>query len=256
MAVAQRLKRPEPLTLSFDKQPVMTKFINAVRLGKAKEVAAFGARGDGKTIGALTAMVMHAKEHHAQGFELPIRVLAVRDSFANHKLTTIETLKKSLWQGAWRLTDQEHKAFFMAGDPPQVLVQLDLVGVDDQQAKDKLKLECHVVWVDEAAPSAYMGSAGIDEDSWLVALTSARLLSHANPCLLTTNYPDSDHWTWERFVTSRAEGTMHFRIPPGERASPEQRAEWSRALRGRPDLEKRLLLGQPGTSLLGQPVAE
>src|SRR5262245_34270684 len=233
MKTAQR-KKPEPLTLSFERQPVIYKFINAVRLGQAKEVAAFGARGDGKTFGALTAMIMHAKEHHAQGFELPVRVLAVRDSFANHKLTTIETLKKSLWQGAWRLTDQEHRAFFVAGDPPQVLVQLDLIGVDDQQQKDKLKLECHLVWFEEAAPSGYLGSAGIDEASWLVALTSARLPSHANPCIVTTNYPDFDHWTWQRFVIEKAEGTLYFRIPPGERASPEQRAQWSKALRNRP----------------------
>ena len=72
MKTAQR-KKPEALNLSFEKQPVIWKFIQAVRLGQAKEVAAFGARGDGKTIGALTSMVMHAKEHHTQGFELPIR---------------------------------------------------------------------------------------------------------------------------------------------------------------------------------------
>jgi hypothetical protein len=113
-----------------------------------------------------------------------------------------------------------------------------------------------LVWFEEAAPSAYLGSAGIDEDSWLAALTSARLPSHANVCLLTTNYPDFDHWTWQRFVIEKAEGTTYFRIPPGERASAESRAQWSKALRGRPDLEKRLLLGEPGTTLLGEPVAQ
>src|SRR5262245_18246617 len=186
MKTAQQ-KKPQPLTLSFDKQPIIWRFIQAVRLGQAKEVAAFGARGDGKTIGSLTSLIMHAKEHHAQGFELPTRVLAVRDSFANHRLTTVETLKKSLWQGAWKLTEQDHKAYLVAGDRLQILVQLDMIGVDDQQAKDKLKMECHLVWFEEAAPSSYLGSAGIDEDSWLTALTSARLPSHANVCLLTTN---------------------------------------------------------------------
>src|SRR5262249_48634084 len=63
-------------------------------------------------------MVLHAKEHHAQGFELPIRVLGVRDSFANHRLTTVETLKKSLWQGAWKLTEQDHKAFLLPASAP------------------------------------------------------------------------------------------------------------------------------------------
>jgi hypothetical protein len=249
-------KKPEPLTLSFDKQPVMSRFVQAVALGRAKEIAAFGARGDGKTIGALTAMVTHANEHARQGFELPTRWLGVRDSFTNHKLSTIETLKKSLWQGAWKGTDQDHTWFFVAGDPPQILVRLDLIGVDIQEHKDKLKIECHGIWFEEAAPSSYLGSAGIDEDSWLTALTSARLPSHANPCVVTTNYPDVDHWTWQRWMIERAEGTLAFRIPTGERASPENRAQWSKALKGRPDLEKRLLLGQPGTSLLGEPVAQ
>ena len=134
-------KKPEPLTLDYAHQPVAWKFIDAIARGLAKEIMALGARGDGKTVAALTAMPAHAKEHHAQGFELPTRWLGVRDSFTNHKLSTIETLKKSLWQGAWKGSDQDHTWFFVAGDPPQVLVRLDLIGVDTQEAKDKLKIE-------------------------------------------------------------------------------------------------------------------
>jgi hypothetical protein len=249
-------KKPEELNISFKDQPVMANFTQAVRFGHAAEIAAFGARGDGKTIGALSSFVMHAKEHHAQGFELPVRVLGVRDSFANHKLTTIKTLEKPLWQNAWKIHDQGHMAYFVAGSPPQILVELNLIGIDDQQAKDKLKMEVHIIWFEEAAPSAYLGNAGIDEDSWLIAFTSARLPSHANPRVVTTNYPDVDHWTWQRFVVEKAEGTRYFRIPPGERASAQQRMEWERALRNRPDLQKRLLRGEPGVSLQGEPVAQ
>jgi hypothetical protein len=222
-----RRKKLDDLSISFEKQPVMWNFTQAVRFGQAAEIAAFGARGDGKTIGALSSFVMHATEHHAQGFELPVRVLGVRDSFANHKLTTIKTLEKPMWQGAWKIHEQGHVAYFVAGSPPQILVELNLIGIDDQQAKDKLKMEVHIIWFEEAAPSAYLGNAGIDEDSWLIAFTSARLPSHANPRVVTTNYPDVDHWTWQRFVVEKAEGTKYFRIPPGERASEAQRQEWN-----------------------------
>jgi len=220
------------------------------------EVCAFGARGDGKTIAALSAMIAHAQRHYAAGYSLPVRWIGVRDTFTNHRLTTCNTLLKPMWKNCWAGEDGGHKWFARGGG--SVLVELDLMGLEDQSAKEKLKVECVGVWFEEIAPSAQGGSVnsgGIDEESWMLAQSSKRLPSHAHPGIATTNLPDDDHWSWRHFITNPPPRAYGIRIPPGERASAEFRAMLAEQYKDRPDLRKKLLDGEPGTTLLGNPVA-
>lgn len=219
---------------------------------RVREILCLGARGDGKSFAALWGLVLHAVEHQAAGYPLPITALGVRDTFANHKLTTHKSLTNPVWEGRWRLLGDGHVAIFSVDG--QEFVRLELVGVDSPTDADRVRTECHVLWVDEPAPAMAV-SGGISPELYGIALSSQRLETHARVALLTSNYPDEDHWTWQRFVEHAEEGTAFFRIPAGERASAEYRRELEVAYKNRPDLRRRLVEGKPGAVILGEQVA-
>lgn len=247
---------PGSFTLRF--RPGATEFLRLATdpsLTEVREVACLGTRGDGKTIVALGSMVQHALYHKSLGHALPTTWLGVRDTFEQHRLNVHRSLQHPLWQGHWTLHEQGHVAHFTMNRT--LLIRLHLFGVEHANALERLRTECHAIWFEEPAPvSGLVESAGISEDAWAVALTSRRLETYRNPAILTMNYPDEDHWTWQRFVERKHPGTRYVRIPPGERSSASQRREWAEALSGRPAMLKRLLAGEPASVAWGAPVAE
>jgi hypothetical protein len=224
---------------------------------EADEYALFGIRGDGKTIGVLAAILAHAQVHKQKGFALPVPWMALRDSFANHKVTTLESLLKSLWGGRWRLYDNNHLAAFRQGAGQDDLVLLKLAGCDNMDAVNKLRQEVVGVWVQEAAPVEQSG--GVSETAYGIANSSkGRIPTFHSPSISDMNYPDADFWAWERFITDPQPGTKAFQIPPRENKHVDL-SYWDqmeRSLSNRPDLRRRLLEGKPGMIMLGQPVAQ
>lgn len=238
-------------------RPGAGQFVRHIIDGQVREVCAFGARGDRKTSSAFVAMILFAERHAAAGYPLPVPVICVTDTFTSHKLKTHRTLEHPWWMGTWRLSDGGHVATAIVGG--REAVRMDLFGVEDEGAKDRVRMETCLVHFDEVAEVSFLTSRGMDETAWGIALTSQRIPSYAHPAFITTNYPEEEHWAWKRFVTKDRPGdrdlnTAYVRITPGESASATDRAEWARSLAARPDLLKRLHAGEPGSVLLGDPV--
>jgi hypothetical protein len=232
------------------------------------------------------------------GYPLPVPWVGVTDTFTSHKLKTIKSFENVIFKGGWRLTDNDHVAtFYLAGT---ALVRVDLFGIEDQGAMDRMRMETVGMWFEEPAPSSQMVvSSGVNEDAWSLGLTSQRTPSHFHPAVTTENLPDEDHWTWKRANPHQRPVFSHpeqfkkmfesmgmrwlsewskypqgsplsecmgnssvlptvqwFRVPAGERADEESRANWGASLQNRPDLVRRLLLGLPGVIMLGDQVAQ
>lgn len=233
---------------------------------KAREFGVFGPRGEAKTIGALCAMNAHAERHASLKFKLPVPWLGVTDYHRSHKDKTVESLQKDFWEGAWTLYDDDHLAICkQRATNGKVVdaVKLHLFGIEDQGALDRVRRETCGLWVEEPAPATT--GPGVSLAAWLTGMTSQRIPTYAKVAMFTTNYPDEDNWTWQRFSPGSGRWGSHpdhpermwFRVPKGDNKfiSELDRREWAAALEDRPDLARRLLEGKPGSVALGKQVA-
>src|SRR3990172_3991603 len=199
-------------TLTLDFKPAVSRFISlASTAGPKSETMAIGTRGDGKTWGSFGTMIVHAQKHHEFGYPLPTFWSGVTDTHQAHRLKTVRSLQDPEWGGLWRFKDDYHVAECVLNGT--VLVHLDLFGIEDQGAMDRLRMEMHGMWFEEPAPASVMvQSSGVNEGAWLMGITSCRKKSYHNPKIITLNYPDEDHWTWQRFVVNPSETTQYVRI--------------------------------------------
>jgi hypothetical protein len=220
------------------------------------EAAGFGARGDGKTGAIPGLMAWHADLHREAGHALPVPWLGITDTFTSHEQKTVPSWSRAWLGGLVTFRDDRHVAVLTVDGVE--LAAMRLLGVPDLGAAGAVRTEAVGLWCEEAAPALVLEAAtGVTVDTWTLARTSqgSRVPSVSYPAVQTLNYPDADHWTWVRYVVRKHPGTGYVRINPGERATEEDRTAWREALDGRPDLQRRLLDGQPGVIAEGPQVA-
>lgn len=227
--------------------------MQAVATGAKPEIVVFGPRGEGKTYGALLAMVLHAKEHAKRGYALPVKWLGPTGTFESHKNKTHDSIQAPPWGGCWTLHDQGHQARFTLDG--EWLVDLRLFGAGDHDGLNRLRAEAHCMWVEESAPAAEIGAQGITEQHWGMGRSSLRLPTHARVALSTSNYPDEMFWSWQRWMVKKRSDALVFEIPPLDRVTKAEQDVMAEAITD-PIMRRRLLQGLPGTMIPGRPVAD
>jgi hypothetical protein len=253
VAALRKGQTPDGLVL-LEYRPGASRFIAEAVSGPGSEVAGWGARGDRKTSAALAAVILLADLHRNAGGTLPMRWMVPTGSHVEHELKLCRSVIALHWGGMWSLREDKHLAVLTIDGVE--LAHLDLFGTSDPGALDRMRMEAHALWVEEAAPAALEGGGGVTEDAYSMSLPSCRLPTPRRVALLTSNMPDEDFWAWQRFEVQRHPGTVSVRIPAGESASAEDRARWAVALQHRPDLLARLLNGEPGSVVQGPQVAK
>jgi hypothetical protein len=224
-------------------------------LSQDLEACLMGPRGEGKTEGGIRRMTLHAGEQEQSVRPIPWAI--VRDTWKNLERTT---LKSFLQPHPNSFSEKIRPLLKVSGGGEKIVLpgfwEAHLFGVDSLGDLSRLQsLQLGGIWLEEPAPAAAEDiGGGLEERVVTVGITSLR-----HPCAwrtvqITQNYPDEDHWTWQRYFIRR-EGRL-FRIPRGENPHlpTDYRDNMERALANDKGLLNRLVLGQPGFVSQGEAV--
>jgi len=236
--------------------PKASEALAEIVAGESTEVLVDGPRGTGKTQVTAGAVAALAELHARAGHPLPLKALWLHDSLKSAGAKTARSLEQPQWTGVWGLRDDRTVAVCTVGGVEHVLA--DFVAVQDPTAKERLKAECHVVLAEEVVPSLSEQSSGVDEESYELALTSARLKpSRRRVAVAVTNPGGPDSWPAVRFGlegNAAKPGCVRCPIPAADRMTAEEQAAQMGAFRNSPEQQMRLARGEWVELILGERV--
>ena len=244
----------EPLLHSTMRlSPTVAKFVRS----EADIALVYSARGEGKTSGGA-ARILRVSSESPEAW--PVRVAVVRDTWRNLERTLLPTLREGHALGWW---DAQIREGGTEVDLNGGQATLFLFGMDNPKDASKFQsFEAGLIWLEEPAAAADL-SSGIPIDVFAMALTSLRQRGVRSSVQITMNPPDDDHWTLElvEYLQELGHPDMRvevFQIPTGENRhlKPGYREKMRLGLEAahRPDLVRRLVEGQIGTVIVGEPV--
>jgi hypothetical protein len=230
-------------------------FVQQVVDGPAYRVCCWSPRGEGKSYSALISVMLLADLHREAGFAGPLQVLLLSGSHVEMSLKIVRTVQEPEWRGCWGLRRDEREIVLTIGG--RELARLDLIGTGDSAAMDRARAQSHLVWAEELCAAVDDSAGGVDRQALAMAMTSARLRTGRKVVLLTSNYPGRQHWAWQEYGTDGpgAADVAVIRIPPEERASAADRAQWGAPLAPQPALYQRLIVGEPAEIPQGPRIA-
>lgn len=227
----------------IDANPVQRQFI----LSRELEAALFGPRGEGKTEAGYRRMTLHAAEQPEETRPIPWAV--IRDTWENLKRTTLKSL---LFPHPGSFCEKIRPLLQIKDGGKTVTLpgfwEINFFGIDSLGDLSRLQsLQLGGLWLEEPSPAAAEDiGGGLEERVVTVGITSLRHPCSWRTVQLTSNYPDEDHWSWQRYAIKRT-GKI-FQIPRGENPHlpSDYRSNMEKALAGDKGLLQRLVLGLPG----------
>lgn len=238
-----------------DKQIIFTPSQQRMVLSPKTVVVLIGPKGEGKTYGAIGAIIYLAKR-----FNYKIRGAIIRDRFTNIQRHTIPSINKAVGSVV-----TFHRDGALAKGPN---FEADLFGVDDLADISNIQgSEYYFVWIEEPAPIFDVGSSGIREEVFTMCYArGGREAGAIDKVFVTMNPASKSHWTYKKFVLNSSSEFLDektgesdievIRIPYGENPHlPEkERAKTMRAFKGRPELYARYVSGEFSNVNLGMSV--
>lgn len=208
-------------------------------------VVLIGPKGEGKTYGAIGAIL-----HHAAMFPYPIRGAVIRDRFTNIQRHTIPSIMKAVGD----VITFHRDGALMKGPN----FEADLFGVDDLADLSNLQgSEYYFVWIEEPAPVFEVGSAGLREDVFDICYArGGREEGAVDKVFITMNPASKSHWTYKRFILKPEPDFEIIRIPYGENSNlpAKEREKTKRAYINKPEMYARYVSGEFSSVNLGEAV--
>ncbi len=168
-------------------------------------VVLIGPQGEGKTFGAVGAIM-----YHAQRFPYKIHGAVIRDRFTSIKTNTVRSIMKA----AGSIITFHDDGHVMRGPN----FEADLFGVEDLADINKLQgSEYYFVWIEEPAPYFDIGSVGIREEVFDICHSrGGREEGAIDKIFVTMNPASKGHWTYRRFILHPEQDMEIIHIPYGE----------------------------------------